>query len=188
MHQPRNQRWRQLVAQIADEYRQLPESEKEWIAKRLQRLGELQRQLNRLFERGSGLQSCGDCLGECCAKGHNHMTLANLLGFLQREQSPPPADFSRTCPFLGGQGCLLTVEMRPYNCISFVCDIIESSLTSDEVSEFYSLEQQLRSIYQEFAERYVGGGLTGLLLQSERLNGRAFLDVKPGVTSVPVSE
>jgi len=179
MHEQRNQRWQQIVAQIAREYRTLPKTEKDWIAHQLEKISGLQRSLNRLFEKGSGLNACADCLGECCAKGHNHMTLANLLGYLQREKLPPTADFSSTCPFLGDRGCLLGIETRPYNCISFVCDIIENSLTSAEVDEFYDLEQQLRSLYQQFSERYLGGGLTGLLLQAERLNGRPFLDRKP---------
>jgi len=188
MHEQRSQRWQQIVGQLADEYARLPETEKSWIASRLQRIAALQLRLNQLFEIGCGLQSCADCLGECCAKGHNHMTLANLLSYLQRQELPPPADFSRTCPFLGERGCVLIAERRPYNCISFVCDIIEKSLTSAEVAAFYSLEQQLRVLYQMFAERYVGGGLTGLLLQSERLNGRPFLELKPEQSLLSASD
>jgi hypothetical protein len=170
----RSERWQQIIDQIGNEYRQLPTEEKNWIAGRLQQLESLQGQLNQLFEKAHGLQLCRDCLGECCAKGHNHMTLANLLSYLQHGKQPPAADFSRTCPFLGDQGCLLTVESRPYNCISFVCDIIENSLTSAEIAAFYAAEKRLRAVYQQFAERYCGGGLTGLLLQAERLAGRPF--------------
>lgn len=183
MHEERSQRWQQIINQVAAEYRNLPESEKNWIVPQLQKIAELQQRLNQLFEQGSGLQSCAGCLGECCAKGHNHMTLANLLGYLQHDALPPVADFSHTCPFLGEQGCLLSIERRPYNCISFVCDIIESSLTLAGVDEFYVLEQQLRSVYLQFAERYRGGGMTGLLLQAERLQGYSFLDLRLGVDS-----
>ncbi len=178
MQQERSLRWQGLLKRIAADYQRLPAAEKSWIAERLQQLESLQQRLNRLFEQGSGLQSCADCRGDCCAKGHNHMTLANLLGFLQQGLEPPQPDFSQTCPFLAEQGCRLPVSWRPYNCISFVCDMIENSLTSTEVAEFYRLEQQLRRIYQQFAEHYTGGGLTGLLLQEERLAGRSFLDLK----------
>lgn len=178
MLQERSLRWQCLVARIAGEYRQLTKAEKSWIAKRLLLIEQLQQQLNQLFEQGGGLQSCAECQGDCCAKGHNHMTLANLLGYLQQEKLPPNADFNRTCPFLDEKGCLLPVASRPYNCISFVCDMIESSLTSAEVAEFYSLEQQLRGIYLEFSERYAGGGMTGLLLQDARLAGRSFFALK----------
>lgn len=178
MQEERDRCWRTIVKQVESEYRLLPETEKHWIARRLDKIASLQRELDRLFTKADGEQSCGTCLGECCVKGHNHMTLANLLAFLQQGELPPPADFSRTCPFLGERGCLLGIEERPYNCISFVCDIIENSLTSEEIDQFYRQEGQLRAIYLEFAERYVGGGLTGLLLQWQRLGGQNFLEPK----------
>lgn len=53
--------------------------------------------------------------------------------------------------------------------------MIKSSLTAAQVHEFYALEQQLRRLYLEFAERYAGGGMSGLLLQEERLAGGSFL-------------
>lgn len=184
MTEQRSQSWHQIVGQVTAEYSRLPQLEKDWIAARLKSLGELQGRLNQLFEKGDGLSACGACSGECCAKGHNHMTLANLLCFLQQDEPPPASDFSRTCPFLTEQGCSLPVARRPYNCISFVCDIIEKSLTSAELAEFYSLDQQLRGIYQEFAGRYTGAGMTGLLLQQNRLAGRAFLARKTTAGSV----
>lgn len=179
MQQERSQRWQRLISQITGDYQCLLKSEKDWIGERLLRIEILQQQLNRFFEQGRGVQSCSACQGDCCAIGHNHMTLANMLGYLSKEDQPPNADFSKTCPFLGEQGCLLTVGKRPYNCISFICDILENSLTSAEIAEFYALEQQLRVIYLQFAERYVGGGMTGLLLQEARLAGRSFFDLKP---------
>lgn len=175
MHKERARRWQQIVARVSAEYAVLPAAEKTWINIRLQQIAELQAQLNSLFEKGNGLQACSKCHGECCAKGHNHMTLANLLGFLQRGELPPAADFSLTCPFLGQMGCVLDSQRRPYNCISFICDIIETAVTPAELAEFYSLERRLRVLYQDFAARYAGAGLTGLLLQAERLNGTPFL-------------
>ena len=181
MQAERSRCWQTIVSQVAEEYRQLPEDEKGWIEQQLREIASLQHELDRLFAKAGGTNACGNCSGECCAKGHNHMTLANLLAFLQQGEVPPAADFSRTCPFLGECGCLLGVAERPYNCISFVCDIIENSLTSAEVDLFYQQEQKLRDLYLKFAERYVGGGLTGLLLQWQRLAGRKFLERKPAV-------
>lgn len=180
LYTDRQQRWQRIVVQVAEEYRNLPASEQQWLADRLQQIADLQGRLNRMFEEGDGLQVCTACNGECCVKGHNHMTLANLLAFVSAGELPPTADFSRTCPFLGDFGCLIGAERRPYNCISFVCDTIENSLTSEQIEEFYSLEGQLRSTYLEFVERYAGGGLTGLLLQSQRLGGSPFMELRPG--------
>ncbi len=175
LQKDRQQRWQQLIQQIDDEYGKLPAAEKTWIARRLEQLSLLQLELDRLFRCASGERACRECLGDCCAKGHNHMTLANLLSYLQRAERPPPPDFSRSCPFLAGSGCELDVASRPYNCISFVCDIIETALSPEEIAEFYAVEQRLRAVYLEFSDRYAGGGLTGLLLQDQRLAGKPYL-------------
>ncbi len=180
----RQRRWQRLVAQVEREYRALGAAERDWIAARLQQIADLQSQLQQLFRYGGGEQACGLCSGDCCAKGHNHMTLVNLLGYLQQGQLPPQTDFAATCPYLGPRGCRLSVERRPYNCISFICDKIENRLAAAEVERYYQLEQRLRRLYQEFAERYAGGALTGLLLQEQRLGGRGFLRRK----SKPASE
>jgi len=156
----------------------LPASEKIWIGQRLAKMEKIQLELDRLFRRGAGEQVCQTCQGDCCAKGHNHLTLANLLGYLLDGEYLPPAEFSRTCPFLAENGCLLPASRRPYNCISFVCDRIEENLMPDEIEQFYALEQRLRSFYQEFAVRYAGAALTGLLIQDQRLEGRSFFSRK----------
>lgn len=170
--------WQQLIRQVESEYQKLPDEEKFWIAEQLGQIEMLQQQLDRLFARGQGEQTCATCLGGCCGHGHNHMTLANLLSFLQRGEQPPKADFSRTCPFLAVTGCLLPVSRRPYNCISFVCDIIEENLMPVDVARFYASERQLRDLYLQFAERYAGAALTGLLIQAQRLGSKAFFSRK----------
>jgi hypothetical protein len=170
----RSQCWQQLIQQAETEYQQLCGEEKIWIARQLRQIESLQLQLDQLFTRGQGAQVCASCLGGCCAKGHNHMTLPNLLSYLQFAERPPAADFSQPCPFLGGVGCLLPVSRRPYNCISFVCDRIEENLMLEEIEEFYAIDRQLRAIYQQFAERYAGAALTGLLIQAQRLGDQAF--------------
>ena len=179
LQQRRTERWKLIVQQIAAAYRALSANEKNWIARQLEQIEILQLQLDRLFQQGDGGQACSHCQGDCCAKGHNHLTLANLLSYLQVGKLPPEADFTRTCPFLGARGCLLPAASRPYTCISFVCDIIETALPPADLAEFYRLERQLRSLYLELAARYTGGGMTGLLLQDERLAGSGFLERRP---------
>jgi hypothetical protein len=174
----RTERWQLILQQVTAAYRDLAEDEKNWICRQLQLIETLQQQLELLFQLAGGAQVCSGCQGDCCAKGHNHMTLANLLSFLQTDRLPPRADFSRTCPFLGRQGCLLPPASRPYNCISFVCDTIENALKPADLVEFYHLERLLRSYYLEFAARYRGAGMTGVLLQQEQLPGSAFLERK----------
>lgn len=172
MDQDRQQLWEQIVSQIEIEYQALDPAEKRWLQPTLQDIAELQQQLNSLFIIAAGEQHCAQCRGDCCSAGHNHMTLVNLLYYVSRQELPPVPDFSRCCPFLGNNGCLLPVACRPYNCISFICDIIESTLDSKQITEFYRLEADLRQLYLAVARRYQGAAMTGLLLQYNRLQGR----------------
>ncbi len=178
MDNNRTSRWQQIVAQIAAEYRLLPDEEKSWINVRLDQIQQLQVALQALFDNADGTEHCRDCEGDCCARGHHHMTLVNLLGFLRANTLPPDADFTQTCPFLSWKGCLLPVTERPYNCISFICDKIEANLRAEELERFYQLEKQLRALYFEFSDRYLGAAMTGLLLQDQRLSGRSFFTFK----------
>ncbi len=174
----REQRWQELVAQIQAEYQQLAPREKSWIRTACARIESLQNQLDQLFRSGDGLAQCRTCRGDCCALGHNHLTLANLLLFLTQEIELPVLDFSSTCPLLGARGCQLSAARRPYNCISFLCDRIEDQLQKTEVEQFYRLEKELRTLYHSFASRYAGGGMSGLLVVAQRLQGRAYLERK----------
>ncbi len=110
------------------------------------------------------------------------MTLVNLLQFIHHQEEPPQPDFDQSCPFLGPRGCLLPASRRPYNCISFICDIIESALLENKLAEFYALEAGLRHLYLEIAGRYQGAAMTGVLLQQQRLQGHSFFTLKPAST------
>lgn len=102
------------------------------------------------------------------------MTLANLLSCLI-DRSLPNADFEQICPFLTNQGCSLTVESRPFNCVTFICDSIEDSLDQQDQQTFYLLEQQLREHYTAFDQRYMGSSLQGLLIRSQSMSGSQYL-------------
>ena len=171
----RQQSWSRISAQVKREYRSLPHTERDWIGDALQRLKCDQDALDRLFRAASGAQICAACEGACCAKGHNHLGLPNLLAYLEQGDEPPVPDFSQTCPYLGPRGCLLGSRRRPYACISFLCGRLEERLEAEQVAEFCRLYRQLRANYQAFAERYSGGGMSGLLLQYARLAGQPLL-------------
>jgi hypothetical protein len=171
----RQSRWRRMVHRLERDYRCLPPAEKARIAELSAPLVRLQQSLDRLFSKADGARICAACRGACCAKGHNHACLPNLLAYLQQQQAPPQPDFSQTCPWLGPRGCVHEAGRRPYNCISFLCDKLEERLAAADVAEFYRLDRALRTCYQAFVARYPGGGMTGLLLQSARLDGRSLL-------------
>lgn len=182
MQNVRRQCWQQIVADVSAQFEALSAADKVWLEKRLIEIEALQRQLNDIFEAVEGTGHCAHCAGDCCARGHNHMTLVNLLQFIRHLEEPPAPDFDQSCPFLGPQGCLLPAGRRPYNCISFICDIIESVLPDNKLAEFYALEGKLRHHYLDIAGRYQGAAMTGLLLQQQRLQGRSFFTLKPAST------
>ncbi len=176
----RQQLWAQIVTEARDQYLALKQNEKDWLEARLGKIAYLQQQLNHLFVAAKGEQHCQNCAGGCCHAGHNHMNLVNLLQYFSCQEQPPDADFYRNCPFLGDKGCLLSVGRRPYNCISFICDIIETSLSEKDLATFYRLEGELRRHYLAVAQRYEGAAMTGLLLQYRRLQERSFFQLKSG--------
>lgn len=168
------QRWQQIVIDLQKEIFSLRRDERQWIEQQLALIASLQQQIHQLFITANGPQLCQRCLGSCCELGHNHMTLANLLAALL-DDNLPQANFEQTCPFLGKQGCTLEVSCRPYNCVTFICDAVEEALTTEERELFYTLEQQLRSVYLAFDKRYIGSSLQGLLIRSQSMTGSLFL-------------
>ncbi|MFO7765295.1 MAG: hypothetical protein R6V33_02550 [Pelovirga sp.] len=178
MHQHRQQLWAQIVTEVVSQYQTLESAEKVWLQPMLHEIAALQQQLDRLFMTAAGEQHCARCAGDCCSAGHHHMTLVNLLQYISRQEQPPEPDFNLCCPFLADRGCVLPAARRPYNCISFICDIIESSLKAEQVTEFYRLEGRLRQLYLAVARRYQGAAMTGLLLQYGRLQGHSFFSVR----------
>ncbi len=171
----RRQTWQQLVTQVRGEFVPLDAQEKEWIEVTCLQISRLQKRLDQIFRQADGLAQCRDCRGGCCALGHNHLSLANLLLWLSQDIELPVLDFTSTCPLLSPNGCIVPAEQRPYSCISFLCDRLEGQLQPKAVQGFYTLVRELRSLYSSFAERYAGGRLTGLLLTARRLQEKPFL-------------
>ena len=58
---------------------------------------------------------------------------------------------------------------------SYICDKIETALTPPDQAGFYDYDRRLRKLYGEFAGRYPGAAMTGLLIADQRLAGRPFL-------------
>lgn len=171
-----SQLWRWTLERVRAELEQLAVGERNWLRENLAQVQQLQRRIHAFFEAVAGDRWCARCGGACCEKGRNHLTLVNLLGFLMADESPPAPDFASTCPFLGEAGCRLDVGRRPFNCVTFNCELVENALDDAQRSEFYRLERQLRACYETFDQRYAGSSLRGLLIRAERLGARAFLE------------
>lgn len=171
----RQQLWNRIVTQVTEEFVALPATERQWLDEQLRLVAGLQRQIHDLFETADGARICTDCLGGCCGHGSFHFNLANLLGYLVSGTPLFTPDFNSSCPYIGPQGCRIPVELRPFNCVTFICELVEANLSPEELKRFYSLEQQLRQAYLAFDQRYRGSSLHGLLQRGARLQGAAFL-------------
>jgi hypothetical protein len=173
--QQRQQLWQQIVSQVTAELATLPDAERRWLEQQLQLVAELQCRIHALFGLASGEELCRDCGGECCGHGSFHFNLANLLGYLVRDVPLPTPDFTASCPYFGGEGCQMPPALRPFNCVTFICEAIEDRLDADQQGQFYTLERQLHQAYLAFDDRYQGSSLRGLLQDGTRLAGKAFL-------------
>lgn len=167
--------WAQILQDLTLEVAGLDGAERSWIEPRLTRIGELQAELHAVFLALGGAEACAACQGDCCDRGRHHCTLVNLLGYLLAGEAVPQPDFSRPCPYLGEISCQFDVPRRPFNCVTFLCGRLDQQLSAAQRQTFYQGEQQLRRLYEEFDQRYAGGGLQGLLLRAETLAGRSFL-------------
>ena len=170
--------WDTTLAQCRSELNRLPTVERDWLKARLAAIEAFQAELDRLFRKAHGPAVCTTCQERCCGCGRHHFTLTNLLGYLLQGLDPPRPDYSSTCPFLGPDGCRLAVAMRPFNCVTFICEAVEAGLKLADQAKFYRLEKQLRNEYEAIAGHYAAASLRGLLIALERGNGAPLLQVR----------
>ena len=162
--------WQSIVARVEEEWVDLPQHEKSWATEHVLKIIGLQEQLHQLFVDVDGMGICRDCHGDCCGHGKFHPTLVNLLACLATDYPIPEAEFSQHCPYLVNTGCQFPPGLRPFNCISFICEKIEGLLDPSRKNEFYRLEKEIRSLYELFASRYLGAGMRGILISGETLS------------------
>ncbi len=167
--------WTDLVARLQNELADLDPADTAWLLGQIEQIEVLQRRLHELALSANAEAICADCRGACCERGLHHLNLANLLSFLLRGASPPAPDFSTTCPMLGPCGCLLPVERRPFNCVTFLCESVEDRLTPEARDRFYRMEAQLREVYEALAGRYPAATLRGIWIYLERHPGGRIL-------------
>lgn len=164
----KQQDWPSLLQRLREEVKLLSVPETAWLKERLAVIAEVQVALDELFCKSGGLTSCAGCDGACCGCGRHHVTLTNLLAYLLEGETPPEPDFSLTCPYLGNAGCLLPVDRRPYNCITFFCETLEEQLDPCDRERLRTLDGLLRCEYQRIGERYPAATLRGLWIALDR--------------------
>ncbi|HEU0265388.1 MAG TPA: hypothetical protein VFR01_06630 [Geobacterales bacterium] len=172
------EKWQRGVTALTAEFQSLPAlvvSRFQRLARQIIRCKMLIQAVSDSVEVGSLCQRCG---GECCLRGKYHVTVIDLLVQLAAASPLPFPDFaSGRCPYLSDHGCQMQAIHRPYPCITFNCDRIESLLESREIARFYRLSRRLSGLYDE-VERCLGNRLRGgMLINVERdvLSGQRLL-------------
>lgn len=137
---------------------------------------ELDDVLNRIAELKSGIaafasadEECEKCGGICCRFGKHHFTVIDLLGYLHAETELFSPDFdNQICPYHAGAGCMMPPALRPYNCIIFVCEEVESRLDADVLSRLRVMEIRLKEHYSRIETLMENRFENGLLITYER--------------------
>ena len=157
--------WLARVQEFVDFFRRLPESDLQKLRALSGELTERKRALQALAARADCAARCAGCGGACCVTGKYHFTPVDLLVHLATAQPLFAPHFGNgLCPYLGESGCQMAPAYRPFNCITFNCELIEDCLSAQEVSSFYQLERELRRNYLEIRALFPGSSLDRALL------------------------
>ncbi len=125
---------------------------------------------------------CGDCRGECCNGGKNHVTVVELLVYLSDMMELFEPRFEHgICPYLADNGCFMAPEYRPYNCITFVCERIDGRLSLVQKERLFAAERELRSLYDGMERLFDNSFRYGLFSNCERSFGAEPAPILRGV-------
>lgn len=161
--------WSAAVERVKADYLALPQALK-------QKLAELSAEIMLMKARHQAAAStaaadkvCADCKGLCCRFGKHHFTVVDLLVYLSagKELFNPSFD-NPVCPYHSGCGCLMEPSFRPFNCIIFICEQIETGLGRQDSEELEGIETSLRKIYGEFDQLLGNRFANGLLITFQR--------------------
>jgi hypothetical protein len=109
---------------------------------------------------------CAACGGACCVAGKYHFSKVDLLVYLAMDEPLfEPCFDNGLCPYLSAEACLMAPGFRPFNCITFNCELIEDRLPATEVDRFYRLERELREGYRQLRALFPEKTLDGALLK-----------------------
>ncbi|MRR06593.1 MAG: hypothetical protein EG828_06550 [Deltaproteobacteria bacterium] len=161
--------WDRAVALGRVEYQGLSES----VKAQVQTIGAAMRQQKlEMYSLAGGaavVATCADCGGLCCQKGKYHFSVIDLLMYLSTGKELITPLFRETpCPFLGTEGCLMAPEYRPFTCITFHCERLESLLAPADLEQISLLERGLRGLCRQLEELFGVRMMQGLLLRYAR--------------------
>lgn len=162
--------WDDAVTAVRIEYTDLSASTKRELKRVVGMIQREKMEISSLMENADVAGICARCAGECCKSGKYHFTVIDLLVFLDSETDLfRPVFKEARCPFLGRDGCLMEPRVRPFTCITFFCERVESLLTRSETARLRVVEESLRRLYAEVEQLFGKRLMQGLLMNYERL-------------------
>jgi hypothetical protein len=162
-------KWRQAVAAVTSEFEALVPSLRERLRQLCESIMAAKSGVHAVTEAVSPATICAACGGACCASGKYHFTAVDLLVYLDSGHPLFEPSFGRgLCPYLGERSCLMEPDYRPFNCLTFNCELVEALLAPNEVERFYAGERELRRLYARVEELFGNRFMHGLLMNYER--------------------
>ncbi len=157
--------WAEHVAEIAEAIRSLPVTVRNDLAPLLREARRLKTELQQVPDGVSAGDICARCGGECCRTGRYHVTVTDILAYLDDGLDPPVPPFTTGfCPYLSVAGCIFPPAYRPFNCITFNCDRIEGLLAPSVQAAFCGGVDALRAVSRSIASLLAGRMRLGILL------------------------
>ena len=165
--------WNLAVAAVTEEFDRIPPSRRLLAAEGLKAVRACKLALHAVVDLVGAAEVCASCLGQCCRTGKYHVTVLDLLAYLVDGRELFIPRFGQNgCPYLGAHGCLMEPSLRPFNCITFNCDLVESLLDPQKKECLVRLELELRDCcrkVEDLCGLHVRGGL--MMSQERTLSG-----------------
>ena len=163
------QLWSAAVERVRTDYHALPQALKLKLAGLSAEIMALKARHQVAVSTAAADAVCGECKGICCRFGKHHFTVVDLIVYfsVDRELFSPSFD-NPVCPYHSGCGCLMEPSLRPFNCIIFICEQLETGLEQRVCAELEEIEAGLRRIYGEFDGLLGNRFANGLLITFQR--------------------
>jgi hypothetical protein len=163
------QLWSAAVERVRTEYGALPQALKLKLADLSAEIMNLKARHQAVVATAAANELCAACKGLCCKFGKHHFTVVDLIVYLSadREIFSPSFD-NPVCPYHNGGGCLMEPSLRPFNCIIFICEQLETGLEKQVCRELEEIEACLRRFYEEFDGLLGNRFVNGLLITFQR--------------------
>jgi hypothetical protein len=145
--------WQQGVAAISQLVGTMPPPLAAIVKSAVGELMALKSAMHAIVEAVDGTPTCAVCGGMCCRCGKYHFAAIDLVAYLVTgKELFAPSFGGEGCTFLHRDHCLMPPDYRPFNCITFVCELLEEKFSGEEKVAFYALERELRSLYQQLQQ------------------------------------